>query len=117
MVERPIKKSERQSAPAGDSSQPSESQNSESQNSAPRSSAPPVTKRSDRTSDRPSDRTEDRGDRKNDRKGKRGDREESKQPVNLALMRGPKPVKSAAPALELEPEAVAEENPEETAAE
>ncbi len=98
MVERPIKKSERQAQGSTDSN----SENSDSVTpieSNPKSSKP--------SRDRSSD------------KGKKGSssRDESRQPVNPALARGPKPVKPPAPKvkteeLETESESISEESQE-----
>ncbi|WP_375471861.1 hypothetical protein [uncultured Nostoc sp.] len=98
MVERPIKKSERQSQANTDSN----SENSDSVTpieSNPKSSKP--------SRDRSSD------------KGKKGSsyRDESRPPVNPALARGPKPVKPPAPKvkteeLETESESISEESQE-----
>ena len=97
MVERPIKKSERQSAPADDTPKSDDTpKNSEAK------PAPSAPKRSDR------------GEKRSSGKGKRGTQEdEPKQVVNLALMRGPKPVKAPAPVTPpSEPEAVSEAEPQ-----
>ena len=67
MVERPIKKADRQ--PQTDNNDGNTAKEAEG-------------KRSDRGG---------RDSKKKDRHGKRGDREEAKAPVNLALVRGPKP--------------------------
>ncbi|MDM9583863.1 MULTISPECIES: hypothetical protein [unclassified Nostoc] len=96
MVERPIKKSERQSQGSTDSN----SENSDSVTpieSNPKSSKPSRERSSD--------------------KGKKGSsyRDEGRQPVNPALARGPKPVKPPAPKvqteeLETESESISEES-------
>jgi hypothetical protein len=126
MVERPIKKSERQPAPADDSaiSATSEASEASEANAQPRSAPPPPTRRSSETREDRGEGREDRGDRRDDRgdrrssgKGRRNSQDEPKQAVNLALMRGPKPVKPVAPAPEpeaIEPEAETEVVSEET---
>jgi hypothetical protein len=90
MVERPIKKADRQPKPEGNETTPN-------------------AKRSD---DSDKNRSTRSGGGK-DKRDKRGSRdEEVKQPVNLALMRGPKPTKPQ-PVEEVIPEelsAVAEES-------
>jgi hypothetical protein len=83
MVERPIKKSERQPKVSGDN-------NSENMNSTPSvESTPKISKRSD--------------DRSKDKRKKGAFAEESKQQVSPALARGPKPVKPQA-SIKTEPE-------------
>jgi hypothetical protein len=85
MVERPIKKSERQAkAAAGEGSDRPVPE-------ASKESSPPLTPRS-----------KDRSKGK-DKKGAR--QEEPKQAVNPALLRGPKPMKAKPPVEEIEPEA------------
>lgn len=111
MVERPIKKSERQQM-----AESNVTENAAEGQVETRSSPPPQRRNRDKE-DRPDrgERSErpDRGSRnersdrgeRNDRgrgKGKgRGERSDAeKKPVNLALMRGPRPVKPQAPAEE-----------------
>ncbi len=111
MVERPIKKSERQTE------NPSTSSDATPQASDSKPSAPPKPQRSsERSDDRPSGRSDDRPAGRNDRssgRGKRGSQDdEPKQMMNPALMRGPKPVKAPI-APEPQPEAI-EETTEET---
>jgi hypothetical protein len=118
MVERPIKKSERQAKPEGESS--------ESVAQAPPTvppaalptrnvERPTLNKDKDKESgsrenDR-SSRENDRGSKENDRgKGRgrgKGRDEEPRQMVSPALLRGPKPTKSKPPAPEVE-EVIAE---------
>ncbi|MBW4451158.1 MAG: hypothetical protein KME38_31240 [Spirirestis rafaelensis WJT71-NPBG6] len=92
MVERPIKKSERQ--PKADSG--SESENSDSM---------PTAQPKPKTSKRNDDRSEGRG-----KKASFGD--ESRQSVNPALARGPKPVKPQPKVIipESESETISEES-------
>ncbi len=103
MVERPIKKSERQAA------EPSSEPPSQTSDSKP--SAPSKPQRSaDKSDDRPSGRRDDRSSGR----GKRGSQDdEPKQMMNPALMRGPKPIKAPI-APEPEPEVIAEETVEAT---
>jgi hypothetical protein len=95
MVERPIKKAERQP-------------NSEATESAPKANK---FDGSDKNSS-----TRNGGD--SDRRGKRDKRggrdEEVKAPVNLALVRGPKPTKPQPVVEEVVAEVTEESNPEET---
>jgi hypothetical protein len=89
MVERPIKKSERQASSVPD--QASSGSDQTEVKSETRSSLPPPIKDKERK-----ERKEDRPPRKGKSEGGRGKgaREElPAKPANLALMRGPKPVK------------------------
>lgn len=92
MVERPIKKSERQSEDSADT--------------GPSSSdfKPPVQRTS---------KGVERGDKRSSGKGKKAsEADESKQVMNPALVRGPKPVKTQAvvtPKPEAEPELLSDE--------
>ncbi|BAU15592.1 hypothetical protein LEP3755_61510 [Leptolyngbya sp. NIES-3755] len=93
MVERPIKKSERQATSAADPSsttpeQPSTSEGSTALPDGIKSSAPRPTKKGDAPKS-----TEKRGKR-NDR-GKKSEKTDA-PPVNPALMRGPRPPKPSA---------------------
>jgi hypothetical protein len=84
MVDRPIKKADRQNPPVeGDGT--------------PRSSAAPAKKSS-------SDRGADKGGRRDSNK-----RDEPKAPENLALMRGPKPSKAKPPVIKAAEPEVTEE--------
>jgi hypothetical protein len=105
MVERPIKKSERQSQDAADTSP-----------SKPSDFQPPV---------KPTPKAVGRGDERLERnnKGNKGKKaygaDESKQAINPALVRGPKPVKAPVPVSppETESELVSEEPQEEATTE
>jgi hypothetical protein len=97
MVERPIKKSERQAAPSSEPSSPTSD------------SKPSVPAKPQRSAGRSDDRASGRG--------KRGSQDdEPKQMTNPALMRGPKPVKAPI-APEPQPEAIADETLAETTVE
>jgi hypothetical protein len=96
MVERPIKKSERQAKPETDS------------NSENADFTPPVKSTNPKSSKNTDGRSSGR-DR--DKKGSFGD--DSRQPSNPALARGPKPVKPQ-PKVEAEPETLEEPISEET---
>jgi hypothetical protein len=92
MVERPIKKADRQPKPEGNDST--------------------NAKRSDDSDNKRSSRSGGR-DNKRDKRGSRD--EEPKAPVNLALVRGPKPTKPQPVVEEVVAEAAPEESiPEET---
>jgi hypothetical protein len=93
MVERPIKKSERQPSSGTDS----ESENSDSM---------PTAKSNPKSSKQSDDRSKSRG-----KKATLGD--ESRQSVNPALARGPKPVKPQ-PKVIIEPESESEPISEES---
>ena len=105
MVERPIKKSERQAAPSSEPSSPT---------SDSKPSVPAKPQRSaGRSDERPAGRSDDRASGR----GKRGSQDdEPKQMTNPALMRGPKPVKAPI-APEPQPEAIVGETSEETTVE
>ncbi|MFN6540470.1 MAG: hypothetical protein RM021_029570 [Nostoc sp. EkiNYC01] len=88
MVERPIKKSERQSQPSTDN-------NLENLDSKPPVESNPKSSKPDRN--------------RSSGKGKKGSfADENKQPVNPALMRGPKPVK---PPVKIQTEVETESEP------
>ncbi|MBD2603445.1 hypothetical protein H6G81_02590 [Scytonema hofmannii FACHB-248] len=93
MVERPIKKSERQPSPDTD-------------NQPEKSDSMPTAKPTPKSSKRSDDRSEGRG-----KKATFGD--ESRQSVNPALARGPKPVKPQ-PKVIIEPESESEPISEES---
>lgn len=126
MVERPIKKSERQ-AVAPVTEEGGEAQETESP--AKRDTPKPVRAKdkppgqSDRSerSDRSDDRRSDDRRSKGKGKGKRGSRDDDqpKAPASLATMRGPRPVKAPVEesAPEVTEEAIAEESTEEAPAE
>ncbi|KAF3884804.1 MULTISPECIES: hypothetical protein [Nostocales] len=99
MVERPIKKSERQSNTNTDN------------NSEDLDSTPPVES-NPKSIKRNSDRRADSSERRSSGRGKKSYGNESKPPVNPALARGPKPVK-AKPNVVVEPEVEAESVSEE----
>ena len=113
MVERPIKKSERQAvAPNSDVG---ENVNGEGR---------PIEERLDSTTSSPEQRSAPRSSQKRDRtKGRgKGNQQESRAiPVNPALMRGPKPTKPKSPVPKETPEETIEdsvtETPEETTVE
>ncbi|GAA6618642.1 hypothetical protein [Scytonema sp. NUACC26] len=94
MVERPIKKSERQANTNADS------------NSENLDSTPPVES-NPKSIKRNSDRKGDSSERRSSGRGKKSYGDDSKPPVNPALARGPKPVKSK-PNIVVEPEVEAE---------
>jgi hypothetical protein len=108
MVERPIKKSERQTTnqPSSDAAgfQESEAPDAGASNSEERVRSRPSRDKSDRN-DKGSDRGGDRGDR-GKRKGRGRDQEDdrARTPVNPALMRGPKPTQPKPPVVQPEPE-------------
>ncbi|MBD2412460.1 hypothetical protein FACHB389_31720 [Nostoc calcicola FACHB-389] len=88
MVERPIKKSERQSQPSTDN-------NLENLDSKPPVESNPKSSKPDRN--------------RSSGKGKKGSfADENKQPVNPALLRGPKPVK---PPVKIQTEVETESEP------
>ncbi|WP_310484196.1 hypothetical protein [Chamaesiphon sp. VAR_48_metabat_403] len=94
MVDRPIKKADRQNPPV-------------ESDGTPKSSEAPSKKSSS-----------SRGGEKGGGRRDSNKREESKPPENLALMRGPKPSKAKPPTLkEAEPEVMQETATEETSAE
>nr|WP_290223122.1 hypothetical protein [Trichocoleus desertorum] len=109
MVERPIKKSERQVAdnPSSDAAefQGSEASDSGTRNSEERGRSRPSRDKADRN-DKGSDRSGDRGGDRGKRKGRGRDQEDdrARTPVNPALMRGPKPTQSKPPVVQPEPE-------------
>ncbi|MBW4442482.1 MAG: hypothetical protein KME10_14860 [Plectolyngbya sp. WJT66-NPBG17] len=112
MVERPIKKSERQASEASDATSASpqtQPSTSESEGSAalpdgikPSSSPRPVKKGDAPRSDMP--RSEEKRGKRNDRGNDRGRKSEKSDapPINPALMRGPKPPKASAATPEVE---------------
>lgn len=106
MVERPIKKSERQSNTNADS------------NSENLDSTPPVES-NPKSIKRNSDRGADSSERRSSGRGKKSSYgNESKPPVNPALARGPKPVKAKPNVIvepEVEAESVSEESQDQTA--
>lgn len=125
MVERPIKKSERQAQPNPDaapqSTESSSAPQSSESGSAPQSLEPksPPPKPVRRSPDAKSSEESDRGGRRTDRasgRGRKGDKEEPRQAMNPALMRGPKPVQPK-PAPEPQPEEAAEDSQEEVTSE
>ncbi|MEB3309309.1 MAG: hypothetical protein VKJ02_03680 [Snowella sp.] len=89
MVERPIKKSERQANPEGSNNEPREAARNDNPGRPPR------------------------GRGKGKGKGKKGDRQEEAKVINPALARPPKPSKPQPPVVEETPV----EEPEETVAE
>ncbi|MBD2099150.1 hypothetical protein H6F90_29230 [Trichocoleus sp. FACHB-591] len=109
MVERPIKKSERQVAdnPSSDAAgfQGSEASDSDTRNSEERVRSRPSRDKSDRN-DKGSDRGSGRGGDRDKRKGRGRDQEDdrARTPVNPALMRGPKPTQPKPPVVQPEPE-------------
>ncbi|MGG6265166.1 hypothetical protein ACQ4M3_06910 [Leptolyngbya sp. AN03gr2] len=107
MVERPIKKSERQEISAADPTATSSDQPSTSEGAAlpdgMKSTSPRPVKKGD--APRSSERSNEKRGKKNDRGGKKSEKVDA-PPVNPALMRGPRPPKPSA-ALP-EPEAPAE---------
>ncbi|HAA31624.1 MAG TPA: hypothetical protein DCE56_32895 [Cyanobacteria bacterium UBA8553] len=111
MVERPIKKSERQVvAPSSDVGEPAKEKGR------------PIEKRLDSTNSE--ERSAPRSFQKKERskgRGKGNQQESGPAPVNPALMRGPKPTKPKPPVIQETPEATSEdsvtETPEETSSE
>ncbi len=98
MVERPIKKSERQTV-------------------APSSDVSEQVKGKERPSEESVDSTSRRSFQKKDRskgKGKRNQKDSAPTSVNPALVRGPKPIKAKPPVLEETPEETIEQTAEET---
>lgn len=99
MVERPIKKSERQTV-------------------APSSDVDEQVQGKERPVKESGDSTSRRSFQKKDRskgKGKRNQKDSAPSSVNPALVRGPKPTKPQPPALAQTPEETIEQAPEETA--
>ena len=105
MVERPIKKSERQATeqPSSDAAgfQESETPDSGARNSEERGRSRPSRDKGDRN-DKGGDRGGDRGKRKG--KGRDQEDDRARTPVNPALMRGPKPTQPKPPVVQPEPE-------------
>ena len=101
MVERPIKKSERQATdkPSSDAAgfQESEAADSGARNSEERGRSRPSRDKGDRN-----DKGGDRGKRKGRGRDQEDDR--AKTPANPALMRGPKPTQPKPPVVQPEPE-------------
>lgn len=113
MVDRPIKKSDREAAQKAD---PAAAQSAEPQSAEPRSVPAPV-KKADRKDGGPSEKGSDDRESKGRSKGRgkgrgRGKDDAPKAPMNPALMRGPKPTKKIEPE---EPEEPEEETPTEEA--
>ncbi len=104
MVERPIKKSERQVAPPSDAGEETQ----ETQPNAVEDSLETTTPSPEKRKVIPSIP----GKEKAKGRGKGSNREEAAPPpMNMALMRGPKPVKSKPPVVTAPPEEVSSEDP------
>jgi hypothetical protein len=124
MVERPIKKSERlanEAANGGEELIREAAGDSEQVGSRPSRSPRPVSKSNrDRDNNRDTERGNDRGNDRDKRRGKGGRKggksEDIKPPVNLALMRGPKPTQPKPPVVEEVPEVAEDVNDEATEA-
>ncbi|MBD3882210.1 hypothetical protein IFO70_10610 [Phormidium tenue FACHB-886] len=93
MVERPIKKSERQQMVEASSAEGSSNAQATTGQAPSGDRAPKIRSKEDREQEGSRDR--DRGKGKGKGKGNRY--EEEKKPVNMALMRGPRPAQPKAP--------------------
>ncbi len=100
MVERPIKKSERQTKEQSHEADAPESTDVRRETRPPRKKDPQAER------DQPQDRDQHQDRRKGKKRGDRRDGDVDKPPVNPALMRGPKPSPAKPP--EPEPEPLAE---------
>ncbi len=110
MVERPIKKSERQAMAESSTAEEVVETQPTFEGVQPSEEREKPRPRLDKDKGKGKDKDKDRG-----RGGKPKDDRESKSPTNLALMRGPKPTKPKPPVVQEDQEETAENSDETTA--